>query len=156
MRRIVLLSLISLAACSRPDGANDNAQATVANESVAAKPAPNADQKAALAVAEAYMQHISKGEYDQAHALWDQGGKASGGSAADLKKAYGGFSSFKGSAGEASEISKASGQEHIIVTASADAVVKRNGEKRDLAGFIYLRRVGAEWRVWGVDVRRKH
>lgn len=159
MRKIVLGSLAALAACSPPDAANNGAAPVPAgNVATAATPAPpTADQKAALAVAQAYMTAVSKGDFATAHKLWDGNGAASRGSVADLKRSYAGFSSYEGRADEVDAVSAASGQPHVVVSASATVVSKKTGEKRDIAGFIYLRRPSntADWRIWGVDVRRR-
>lgn len=157
MHRFAVLSLLALAACGQQSDTNRNGSMPRAVN--AAAPAQlSADQKAAQAVASRYLAHLSAGEFKEARALWDDDGAASGGSAADLKRAYDGYAAWAGRAGEVSEISRSTGRQNVIVTAYASATRKRTGETRDMNGFVYLRRPNdrAAWRIWGVDIRRRN
>lgn len=167
MRYILFAPVLLLAACGDHGGAG-NAAAVDENairNAQRAESSASPDAKAAQAQVGAYFAHIAAGEFDEAHAMWDQDGAASGGTAQDLKRAYAEYARYEANAELPSHIETRAGIDYVIVAVTAKAVVKRTGVARDLQGLVYLRRPAAAakvepepgaWKIWAVDVRRHH
>lgn len=167
MRNLLLVPVLLLAACG-DRGSADNAAAVDENairNAQRAESAASPAAKAAQAQVNAYFAHIAAGAFAEAHAMWDQDGAASGGTAQDLKRAYAEYARYEAHAELPSHIETRAGIDYVIVTVAAKAVVKRTSVTRDLQGLVYLRRPAADpgvepapdaWKIWAVDVRRHH
>lgn len=123
---------------------------------VAAEPGPDD----ALAVVRDYYAAINQGQFDQAYALWSDGGRASGQSAQQFAA---GFADTTGVSVELlapGPVDAGAGQRHIEVPVAITAT-QRDGSQRKYVGAYVLRRTvvdGASdeqraWRIGSADIR---
>ncbi|MEI2456196.1 hypothetical protein [Lysobacter firmicutimachus] len=123
---------------------------------VAAEPTPDD----AVAVVRDYYAAINHGQFDQAYALWSDGGRASGQSAQQFAA---GFADTTGVSVELlppGPVDAGAGQRHIEVPVAITAT-QRDGSQRKYVGAYVLRRSvvdGASdeqraWRIGSADIR---
>lgn len=155
MVRTILVAIAGLlTACSAQPQPASQAAATP----VPARAAPTADALAAKQVAQRYFDLLRTGAYAEAWALWsDDTASAAGGlkAFAAASRAQG---RFEGKAGDPTDVREKDGIRFVLVESTA-RVTAADGKASDQAGVLMLKRPardGAAWRIWGVDIRRRH
>lgn len=116
-----------------------------------------ADATAARALVQQYFGHLDKQDYAQALSLWSERGQASfRGKPAELATQYERFKAFHATPAPADKIYTGSDTNYIVVPATADVVLRKDGSSRTLSVIVYLTRSGpdANWTVNSVDIAR--
>ncbi|MBX3595224.1 hypothetical protein [Sphingomonas sp.] len=157
-----LLSLLTACGQQAPQAAQGG---NTAQPATAVAETPSADAMAAKRQVTRYFERIAARDFARAHAFWADGGKSSGGSVADLKRAFEPYAKYAGTAGDPTEVKVSGDTAYIIVPATAEATIRKTGVMRDLSGMVYLKRsvapkggdaAAGDWRIWAVDLRRAH
>lgn len=177
MRRLSLLALVLIAACSdaveNPAPQND-ASSNRSGENSLAPPAigrpdglagdqtrdaegttdPRGPQ-GATRVLQSYFALLEAGRYPAAHRLWWNGGRASGMSPVEFATSFGKYAEYHAKVGTPSAIEGAAGSAYIDVPVQVYGLLK-GGEPFNAAGTMTLRRVNdvpgstAEQRQWRI------
>lgn len=113
---------------------------------------PTADD--ALAVVHDYYAAISAGDFARAHALWSDGGRASGQTLAQFAAGFAQTASVQARTGQPGQVEGAAGSRFIEVPVAVRAT-QRDGSLRDFTGSYVLRRAvvdgaSAEQRAWRI------
>lgn len=113
---------------------------------------PTADD--ALAVVHDYYAAISAGDFARAHALWSDGGRASGQDLAQFTAGFAQTASVQARTGQPGHVEGAAGSRFIEIPVSVRAT-QRDGSLRDFTGSYVLRRAvvdgaSAEQRAWRI------
>jgi hypothetical protein len=167
MRRLFVLPVLLAASCSQHQPTIDNASAPSAPASSTATTAPatSADALAAKHTVEQYFALVAQKKYAEARKNWDHDGADSGGDAAALAATYAIFTTYAATVGDPTEIKTVGPEQYVAVAVKVKVKEKRSGREYDREGPVLLRRQIAPkggsttpgaWRIWGVDIRRKH
>lgn len=160
---VTALALAALLASCNSQPTVDNAT-NVASSLRGDEPATSASAEAARTVVTQYFTLIEQGKYAEARMLWGNDGADSGGDVQALKKAFDIYAQYRATVGDPTEIKARDGNQYIAVQATARVKMKQSGESAELSGAVLLKRSAnaaepvpskREWRIWGVDVRRR-
>ncbi|OAN66247.1 hypothetical protein [Sphingomonas sp. TDK1] len=102
---------------------------------------PDSAQGAANVV-QTYYALIESGRYDQAWALWSDGGKASGGDAQAFAARFAPYSEYHANIGAPGQIEAGAGQRYVTVPVQVYARVKATGKPFYQLGEVTLHRAG--------------
>jgi hypothetical protein len=117
--------------------------------------APDSAQGAANVV-QTYFALIEEGKYARAHALWDDGGKASGMDEAAFAASFGKYSEYHAQIGAPGEIDAGAGQRYVTVPIQLYGRLKAGAKPFHTRGDVTLHRVGdvdgatAEQKAWHI------
>lgn len=116
---------------------------------------PDSAQGAANVV-QTYFALLEEGKYRQAHALWDDGGKASGMSAAAFAASFAKYSEYHAQIGAPGEIDAGAGQRYVTVPVQLYGRLKAGAAPFHARGDVTLHRAGdidgatAEQKAWHI------
>lgn len=154
----------STAAANAPGAttATGAANAATPGATVATSDNPSAEPSAedAAAVVRTYFSAIAGHDFARAHALWSEGGDASGHSVAQLAGEYADVASMDAAVGAPGRLDAAAGSRYIKVPVTL-ARSLRDGSTQHLAGTVALRRSVVDgatpeqraWRIAWTDLR---
>lgn len=144
-----------------PDlAATDGAQAASGTDGLADAPFAEPSPQEAVAVMRDYFGAINAGDFARAHALWSDGGNASGQTAQQLAESYAATNGLSVSVDAPSRIAAAAGSRYIEVPVAISAT-QRDGSLRQYVGSYTLRRSVADgadadqraWRIVSTELR---
>ncbi|MET0310062.1 MAG: MliC family protein [Sphingomonas sp.] len=130
----------------------------LANDMTPVSEAPSTQESAqgAANVVQTYYALIGEGKYRQAWALWDNGGKASGMSAAAFAASFARYSEYHANIGAPGDVDAGAGQRFVTVPVQAYGRLKADGRPFNLLGSVTLHRVAdidgatAEQKQWHI------
>jgi hypothetical protein len=120
-----------------------------------AKFTPDSAQGAANVV-QIYYALVESGRYEQAWALWSDGGKASGGDAKAFAARFASYSEYHANIGAPGQIEAGAGQRYVTVPVQVYGRIKATGKPFHQLGEVTLHRAGdidgatAEQRAWHI------
>jgi hypothetical protein len=147
--------------------AGDAALPGITAPPVAPRPQPTATQapdqgrETAARLVHTYYDRIAKGDYAAARAMWDDGGAASGLTAAQFAERFGRYTDMKVEVGLAGRIDGGAGQRYVEVPVRVSGLVKDGGEPIDRQGVVTLHRTGdiegatptqQRWRIAAAEI----
>ena len=122
---------------------------------------PDSAQGAANVV-QTYYALLGQGKYRQAWALWDNGGKASGMSAAAFAASFARYSEYHANVGAPGRIEAGAGQRHVTVPVQVYGRLKQGATPVYMLGSVTLHRVGdidgaspaqKSWHISSADIK---
>lgn len=132
-----------------------NAGAPADRAPVSEAPFSPSSAQGAANVVQTYYALLEARQYDQAHALWSDGGKASGMSAAQFAASFAKYDEYHANVGAPGQVEGAAGSLYVEVPVQVYGSLKRGGDF-NLRGPLRLRRVNdvpgstAEQRRWRI------
>lgn len=117
--------------------------------------------EAAAQVLRAYHRLIAQGRFDDAWALWDRAGQASGLSRKAFADSFAKYRTYTASVGQPGRIEAGAGQRYVTVPVNVKGTL-RDGDPFELAGSMVLHRAGPidgataeqrSWRIYQSDLK---